>query len=409
MRCGLLGRKLGHSYSPQIHQFLGGYSYELFEQEPEDLRDFFEKGDFHGINVTIPYKKDVIQFCKRLSPVAAQLKAVNTIVREKDGTLTGHNTDYSGFLSMVHHSGLSIQGKKVLVLGSGGASVTVMAVLHKLGAEAVQISRTGANNYNNLHQHRDASVIVNCTPVGMYPNTGVSPVDLEDFPVLEGVLDLIYNPSKTKLLLDAESRGLKYENGLWMLVAQAKESAEWFIRQPIPDNKIRQINQSLSNQMKNIVLIGMPGSGKSTIGHILAEKTGKSFIDTDTLIEENNQKSIPHIFSEYGEDVFRKFETEAIEHAGKKSGTVIATGGGCVTRQENYEHLHQNSVIIWIQRDLTLLPTDGRPLSQSNPLASLYEARKKLYASFSDYSVTNNDTPEKAAEQILTLLQEDGI
>lgn len=409
MRCGLLGRKLGHSYSPQIHRHLGGYSYELFECEPEDLKNFFENQDFQGINVTIPYKKDVIQYCDRLSPIAAQLGAVNTIVRENDGTLTGHNTDYSGFLSMLQHSGLTVKDKKVLVLGSGGASVTVMAVLQELCAEVIQISRSGENNYNNLHRHKDTAVIVNCTPVGMYPQNGISPLDLDLFPALEGVLDLIYNPAKTTLLLNAEAKGLKCENGLWMLVAQAKESAEWFTHQQIPDSMIRQIHRSLSDQMQNIVLIGMPGSGKSTIGRILAQETGKCFIDTDSEIESIAQKSIPDIFSQNGEEFFRKLESDTIEQTGKKSGCVIATGGGCVTRKENYNHLHQNSVIVWIQRDISLLSTDGRPLSQSNSLTSLYEARKALYESFSDYCVTNSETPEKAAKQILALLQEDHV
>ena len=228
MRCGLLGKKLGHSYSPQIHKYLGNYSYDLFEKSPEELERFLSEGDFTGINVTIPYKKDVLPYCHELSDRAKKLGAVNTLVRRKDGTLIGHNTDYFGFQSMVKRSGLDVYSKKVLVLGSGGASATVVAVLREMKADVIVISRSGENNYANIANHRDASIIVNTTPVGMYPYVGISPVDLGVFPNLEGVLDIIYNPAKTQLLLDAEARGLIVENGLWMLVAQAKESAEWF-------------------------------------------------------------------------------------------------------------------------------------------------------------------------------------
>ena len=228
MRCGLLGRTLGHSYSPQIHRLLGDYEYDLFEKEPEEVASFLKSGDFTGLNVTIPYKKAVIPCLDALSPAAQALGAVNTIVRRADGTLFGHNSDYFGFAYLVRQSGLDVAGKKALVLGSGGASNTVVAVLKALGAEPVVISRSGENNYGNLSRHADASLIVNATPVGMYPNTGVSPVDLRQFPRLEGVLDVVYNPARTQLLLDAEALGLPCANGLWMLVAQAKESAEYF-------------------------------------------------------------------------------------------------------------------------------------------------------------------------------------
>ena len=285
MKCGLLGRKLGHSYSPQIHSHLGQYSYVLFEKEPEDLCDFLRHGDFTGLNVTMPYKKDVIPYLDQLSPAAQKLGAVNTIVR-RDGVLLGHNTDYFGFRSMVAKSGISVKSKKCLVLGSGGASNTVVHVLQELGANVIIISRTGDNNYENLHKHSDAAVIVNTTPVGMYPNTGISPMDIAVFPLLEGALDVVYNPARTRLLLDAEHRGIPAMNGLWMLVAQAKESAEWFTGHPIEDEKIDEIYQILRQQMENIVLIGMPGSGKSTIGKALAEATGKVFADADEKIVE---------------------------------------------------------------------------------------------------------------------------
>lgn len=405
MNCGLLGRKLGHSYSPQIHQYLGSYSYELFEKEPEELSDFFKSKNFTGINVTIPYKKDVIPYCDKLSETAKKLGSVNTIVKQSDGTLIGHNTDYYGFMSMLQRTGLDVKNKKVLVLGSGGASVTVMAVLQELGANTVQISRTGGNNYTNLYLHRDTAVIVNATPVGMYPNNGSAPVDIEDFPILEGVLDLIYNPARTKLLLDAEAKGLKWENGLWMLVAQAKESAQWFTGKQLNDAVIAQIHSILSRQMKNIALIGMPGCGKSTVGKLLAQVTGRRFVDVDVAIEETAQMKIPDIFSNQGEEVFRAIESQVLANLGKCSGYVIATGGGCVTKQRNYEPMHQNSTIIWLKRPIEHLPTEGRPLSQANDLDSMYQARKPLYAAFADHCVSNVSNPEMAVEQILELLR----
>lgn len=406
MRCGLLGRKLGHSYSPQIHKYLGDYSYTLFEQEPDELKDFFEKKEFDGINVTIPYKKDVIAYCDRLSETAQNLGSVNTIVKQKDGSLIGHNTDYFGFLSMVERSGLDVANKKVLVLGSGGASVTVLAVLRELGANTVVISRTGLNNYGNLHLHKDAAVIVNTTPVGMYPNNGFSAIELDGFPKLEGVLDLIYNPSKTKLLLDAQERGLRWENGLWMLVAQAKESAQWFTGSSIPDNKIQQIHRDLSSEMKNIVLIGMPGCGKSTIGKLLAKKLNKTFVDSDTEIEAAAGCPIPEIFQNQGEDGFRALETAALAKLGMQSARVIATGGGCVTRPENLPLLQQNGRIVWIKRDISALPTDGRPLSQTTSLEKMYQLREPLYRSFSDITTENNESAETTVQKIIQQLEE---
>ena len=406
MKCGLLGRKLGHSYSPQIHGLLGDYSYDLFEKEPEELASFLKDGDFTGINVTIPYKKDVIPYLDALSPAAQKIGSVNTIVRRADGSLFGHNSDYFGFVSLVKHSGIAVEGKKVLVLGSGGTSNMVVTALRDLGAAPVVISRSGENNYGNLHLHSDASVIVNATPVGMYPNTGVSPIDLNRFPKLDGVLDVIYNPAKTQLLLDAESLGIPHENGLWMLVAQAKEAAEYFTGKKLSDDMIARIHHKLSRQMKNIVLIGMPGCGKSTIGTLLAETLGRTFVDADAEIIQLAGKSIPEIFAQDGEEIFREWETMALEHLGKQSGLVIATGGGCVTRQRNYPALHQNGSIVWLERDLSLLPTDGRPLSQSNRLEEMYAVRKPLYEAFADVRVANTGSPENTVTEILSKLEE---
>ena len=406
MKCGLLGRKLGHSYSPQIHNLLGDYSYVLFEKEPEELESFLKNGDYSGLNVTIPYKKEVIPYLSELSPTAKKMGCVNTVLRRSDGTLYGHNTDYFGFTSLVRHAGLSVSGKKVLVLGSGGASNTAAAALKDLGASPVVISRSGENNYGNLHLHRDAAAIVNATPVGMYPNTGVSPIDLELFPHLEGVLDVIYNPARTQLLLDAEKLGIPRENGLWMLVAKAKEAAEVFTGGKISDEVIEKIYRELSHQMKNIVLIGMPGCGKSTIGALLAEKLGRTLADADEKIVSLAGKSIPDIFAQDGEPTFRDWETKALTELGKQSGLVIATGGGCVTKKRNYPLLHQNGYLVWLERDCSVLPTDGRPLSQANDLGKMYAARKPHYEAFADIRVENTGTPEETAQKILDALEE---
>lgn len=403
MQCGLLGRKLGHSYSPQIHSHLASYEYTLFEKEPEELEAFLKNGDFTGLNVTIPYKKDVIPFLTELTPTAKRLGAVNTIVRRSDGSLIGHNTDYFGFCSMVLRSGLTVAGKKVLVLGSGGASNTAVAALQELGADVVIISRSGENNYDNLHRHADAAVIVNTTPVGMYPKTGVSPIRLEQFQKLEGVLDVVYNPARTQLLLDAESRGLTTMNGLWMLVAQAKESAEWFAGVQIPDEKIAEIHGLLRAQMENIVLVGMPGCGKTTVGRALASMQGKRFVDADAVLEERVGRKITDIIPQDGEEAFRQMETDTLAELGKQSGLVIATGGGCVTRERNYPLLHQNGTILWLTRDLNKLPTHGRPLSQAGKLQQMYAVREPMYRRFADAVVSNDGTVEDTMAQIRAL------
>ena len=407
MKCGLLGRKLGHSYSPQIHAHLGTYSYDLFEREPEEVEDFLKNGDFTAINVTIPYKKTVMPYC-RLTERARYMGSVNTIIRQPDGSFLGHNTDYFGFSSMVKKSGLDVSGKKCLVLGSGGASVTAVAVLKEMGAKVVVISRSGENNYDNLRLHRDAAVICNCTPVGMYPNNGISPLNLDLFPQLEGVLDMIYNPARTQLLLDAEQRGLVAENGLWMLVAQAKEAAEWFTGRPIADTAIEDIHRKLQFQMENIILIGMPGCGKSTAGKILAHRLGRDFIDADAAIVETAGRAIPEIFADSGEEGFRLIETQVLEKLGKQSGLVIATGGGCVTQERNYPLVHQNGTCVWITRDLSQLPVDGRPLSQGGRLEQMYQFRKPLYQRFADMTVCNNQSPEDCANAILEQLTHGG-
>lgn len=403
MKCGLLGYPLDHSYSPQIHNLLGNYSYQLFSVESHDLDTFFKNADFAGINVTSPYKKSVVQYCHELTPAAQTVGSVNTIIRRADGKLIGHNTDYFGFTYMLKDCGVKVAGKKVLILGSGGAARTVYTVLAEQHAMPVIISRSGENNYTNLDLHTDASVIINATPVGMYPETLVSPIQLDIFAKLEAVLDLIYNPAKTKLLLDAEKRGLIIGNGLSMLVAQAKESAELFTGAPIDDVNIQKIQNSLDLQMRNIILIGMPGCGKTTIGKRLAKYLGREFIDTDDIIAFEQGISIPEIIEKLGEDVFRQLESEVISRFSKRSSLVISTGGGCVTNDNNYYPIRQNSRIYWIKRDLNLLPTEGRPLSMQGTLENMYRLREPKYIHYSDYVLDNNTSTEQAVQRILTM------
>ena len=406
LKCGLLGQKLGHSYSPAIHGMLAGYDYQLFEREPEQLEDFLKNGDWDGINVTIPYKKAVLPYCAELSDTARRIGSVNTIVRRPDGSLYGDNTDAYGFESLVKKSGIQVQGKKALVLGSGGASVTVVAVLKLLGAASVTvISRGGEDNYDNLDKHADARIIANTTPVGMYPNNGQAAVDLAQFPQCEGVLDVVYNPARTALLLQAEKLGIPCAGGLYMLVAQAKRSSELFTGSSIPDSEIGRIEKVLSGQMKNIVLVGMPSSGKSTLAAALGEKLGRPVYEADALIEQEAGMDIPAIFARYGEGHFRALETEILSRLGKLSGAVISTGGGCVTREENYDLLHQNGTIVWLQRGTEKLDKTGRPLSLKNDLNEMYQKREPMYRRFADAAVDNNGSVKATLEQILEVLQ----
>ena len=406
LKCGLLGQKLGHSYSPAIHGMLAGYDYQLFEREPEQLEDFLKNGDWDGINVTIPYKKAVLPYCAELSDTARRIGSVNTIVRRPDGSLYGDNTDAYGFESLVRKSGIQVQGKKALVLGSGGASVTVVAVLKLLGAESVTvISRGGEDNYDNLAKHADAQIIANTTPVGMYPNNGQAAVDLAQFPQCEGVLDVVYNPARTALLLQAEKLGIPCAGGLYMLVAQAKRSSELFTGSTIPDSEIGRIEKVLSGQMKNIVLVGMPFSGKSTLAAALGQKLGRPVYEADALIEQEAGMDIPAIFARYGEGHFRALETEILSRLGKLSGAVISTGGGCVTREENYDLLHQNGTIVWLQRGTEKLDKTGRPLSLKNDLNEMYQKREPMYRRFADAAVDNNGSVKATLEQILEVLQ----
>lgn len=397
---GLLGEKLGHSFSPQIHKALAGYDYRLCPTPPEAVEDLFRRREFKGLNVTIPYKQTVIPLCDVVDHRAAAIGAVNTVVN-RDGQLVGYNTDIDGLIYLAKRTGVAMAGKKVVILGSGGTSRTATAAARELGAsEVIVISRKGEDNYGNLSRHANAQVLINTTPVGMYPNCGVSPVPLDAFPQLTGVLDVIFNPMRTALLMAAEERGIPCSSGLPMLVAQAKRAAELFTGAAIDSCRTEEIMASLSRQVQNIVLIGMPGCGKSAIGRALAQKLGKEFLDLDQLIEGAARKPIPQIFAQDGEAAFRHLESTIVREAGARTGCVISTGGGVVIRQENYAPLHQNGVIIHLIRDLALLPKKGRPVSQSTDLSLLWEQRKPLYASFADFAVDNNRPLEDTVKQV---------
>ena len=376
-RSGLLGRTLKHSHSPAIHAMLGDHSYKLFEVEEDKVGKFLESG-FDGINVTIPYKKTVMPYLHGISEEARAIGSVNTVVR-KNGKLYGYNTDIYGFEMTLARAGISF---------GGGAAQTVLYAAKKHGGTARTVSRNGELNYKNvLMLHRDADIIVNTTPVGMYPDNGSSPLSLEGFDRLEAVVDLIYNPYRTAILLDAERRGIKAVSCLDMLFFQAVRACELFFDEQIDENEAENLYRSFKADKLNITLVGMPGSGKSTVGKLLAERLGRKFVDTDEIIEAENGMSCSELIEKYGEAEFRRRETEAVKKAGAMTNAVIATGGGVVTIKENTDLLRQNSRIYFLDRDLCELPTDGRPLSNLYGVGALYEKRLPLYRALSDCTV----------------------
>lgn len=399
---GLLGRKLGHSLSPQIHAHLCDYDYKLYPMEPECLDSFFADTSLKGFNVTIPYKIEAFNRCDKRSETADKVGSVNTVIRHADGTLYGDNTDYFGFLYMAKKCGCDFRGKKVLILGSGGASLTVKHVAADEGAsEIVVVSRSGENNYDNISRHTDADIIVNTTPVGMYPNNGERLINLSEFTNCRKALDLIYNPARTVFLLDAEKLGIDCINGLYMLVAQALRAAEIFTGKSIPVSRIDEIYDAIIAQQKNIVLVGMPGCGKSTVAALLSEKTGRECIDTDSMVIDASGESIPDIFSKYGETEFRRRETEAVRTAGKGAGKIIATGGGAILKEENRIALRENSTVIFLKAPVESLATDGRPLSKSpEVLKKMHAERLPLYLETADFTVEVDPDPEITVRRI---------
>ena len=415
LRTGLLGEKLGHSFSPQIHRALVGdrYTYELYERDAADVEGFIKGDGWDALNVTIPYKQVVMPYLDVITDEARRIGAVNTITRLPDGRLRGDNTDYFGFHRTLTACGCDPRGKKALVLGNGGAAATAVTVLSDMGAEVILLGKSDRSvggltpeGYDTVYdRHADAEIVVNCTPVGMYPKLiGQTLVELARLPHVKAVFDMVYNPARTALLQEAISLGIPAYNGLLMLVAQAKRASELFMGEDLPDGCIDEIVASISRETGNIILIGMPGCGKSTLGRKLAEALNRPFVDTDSLIEEAAGRPIPEIFATDGEEVFRAYETDAVKRAGMMSGAVIATGGGVVTRERNYAPLSQNGSIVFIKRDLSKLPTKGRPLSQANPLEEMYARRLPLYRKFADMEISNNGPLDQTVARILSEL-----
>lgn len=402
MEYGLIGERLGHSYSKIIHSLLGDYKYELRDVAPHELDGFLRARRFKGINVTIPYKKAAAPYCDYLGGAAKETGSVNTLTVDARGSMRGDNTDYAGLVYMARRTGILFKGRRVLILGSGGTSSVARAVASDSGAREITIvSRDGAVNYESVYEQKDAEVIINTTPVGMYPNNCVSPIDPGRFSKLFGVLDVVYNPLETALVLRSKELGITASGGLPMLAAQAAAAYELFFRKVKPESEIERIIRAVRAQMTNIVLIGMPGSGKSSIGKIVAARLKREFIDLDAEIESRAGESVAGIFERYGEARFRAIESEAAADFGKKNGLVISTGGGIVLHNINYVNLKQNGRIYRIARDTASLETCGRPLS-NNPEAveKMAMLRSPLYKRFTDVSIENNGTLDEAAEKI---------
>lgn len=398
---GLLGKDLKHSHSPAVHQMLGGYEFVLFDIQEEQLERFLTTAQYKGLSVTMPYKKAVMPYCSEISDCAKACGSVNTIIRRDDGTLFGDNTDYAGFKYTIANSGVSVAGAKVLVLGSGGVSGTAIKVLCDLGAEEiVNVSRTGKNNYENIGRHSDAQIIVNATPVGMFPEAGETLVDLRAFPECRGVFDIVYNPLRTKLMLDAELLGIPAFGGLEMLVAQAAQAATLFTGVEIPQEKTDAVVQKLRSDLENIVFIGMPGCGKTTVGKALAKRLGRTFVDVDEQIEARTGESAQSIILNRGLQAFRDVETQTLQEIvrdadrGSSVGYVIATGGGIVERDINRELLRENGKIIYLERALEDLPQEERPVSQAVSIAELYDRRHSKYELWSDLKIDNINVDE---------------
>ncbi|MBQ6526190.1 MAG: shikimate kinase [Clostridia bacterium] len=403
---GLLGEHLGHSFSPFLHHALGDEAYRLYELPVQELEAFVKQENIGGLNVTIPYKETVLPFADELSPAVEAIGAANTLYR-RDGRLIAENTDVLGFLYLLDANRIDVDGKKVLVFGSGGACKAVLEALRRKGAgEVLVVSRRGGDapliSYDELPDHTDADVVVNTTPVGMYPDNLASVTDLSRFDHLSGVIDIVYNPLRTGLLLQAEALGIPHANGLGMLVAQAVRAHEFFFDTNIDDRVIEDLTAKLTRNATNLVLIGMPGSGKSSVAKLLSEKTGREVVELDRAIEEAAGKPIPAIFAEDGEDVFRDLESSCIAAAGARNGVILSLGGGAVTRERNYLPLHQNGRIYCLKRDLSLLAMDGRPLSKDlDTLRTMEQERAPMYERFADVTVVNDGTPEDAADAIL--------
>lgn len=401
---GLLGRTLGHTYSPMIHNALGNPQYTTFEVEPEDVQAFFQHPDLQGLNITIPYKVDALHACDHLSDIAKEIGCVNTMVRQTDGSWYGTNTDYDGFLATLAWAHINVTDKHCVILGDGASSQTVHIALNRLGANTItHISRHTEPTYGSIHHfHETAQIIINCTPVGMYPHCPNQSIQLAPFKRLEGVIDLVYNPHRTGILLEAESLGIPHVNGLIFLLAQAIAASALFLQCTYDDSILSDLYKQFRQDQENIVLIGMPGSGKTTIGKALANLTGRTLVDIDNRIAEEVGSISDYILT-HGEPAFRAVESMIISDVGKQTGLIISTGGGAVTIPENYGPLRQNGRLYEIYRPLEELDTTGRVLSSGGMerLQQLYTERAPLYARFRQVQVVNAGAPESIAEEIL--------
>ncbi|WP_127148610.1 shikimate kinase [Veillonella sp. VA139] len=402
---GLLGRTLGHTYSPMIHNALGNSQYTTFEVEPENVQTFFQRPDLQGLNITIPYKVDAMHACDHLSDIAKSIGCVNTMVRQADGTWYGTNTDYDGFLATLAWSHINVTDKDCVILGDGASSQTVHVALNRLDAKSItHISRHTEPTYESVHHfHETTQIIINCTPVGMYPHCPDQSIRLAPFAHLEGVIDLVYNPHRTGILLEAESLGIPHVNGLVFLLAQAIAASALFLHRTYDESILSDLYKQFRQEQENIILIGMPGSGKSTIGKALAKLTGRTLVDIDHRITEEVGSISDYILT-HGEPAFRAIESNIIAEVGKQTGLIISTGGGAITIPENYGPLRQNGRIYEIYRPLDELDTTGRVLSSGGieRLQQLYTVRAPLYARFRQAQVLNTGTPESVAQRILT-------
>ncbi len=392
---GLVGKGISHSFSKELHKYFGNYEYNLYDLDEHEIKDFILRKNYKGLNITMPYKRIAYNLCDFISSEAKEIGCVNTIVN-REGKIYGYNTDFFGFKSMLIYNGITLKDKKVIILGSGGASLTVQAVARSMEAkEIIVISRTGKNNYGNISKHFDADVVINATPVGMYPNLYDEIIDISKFENCKDVIDIIYNPLRTRLLAKASLCGKNTVNGLMMLIMQGLEASNLFMGKS-QEISIDKIKYCIERNKRNVILIGMPSSGKTTLGRVVSKELNMRFIDSDEEIYIKYGKTPEEIISAYGEEKFRIIEKDVILDISKLNGVVISTGGGVILNDENMINLMTNGTIFYVERSLNLLDKNSLPAKRAGNLESLYNQRKKLYRKYSEYVVDNNGTINEA-------------